>query len=172
MKLSNSEEYAARHFGRFLPRKTPLSPSEVGALFFFFFSAFCAALNLAVIDTVMGHENAHTDCHFDKLLRVAVPSQLRVSLHVRRPPRRFKNATLQHTTARTRRRTTHIHTNITNRHTNAARHSKNKTCASRSTEDGGDSVVRGALVQNARLTCRAGHGFREVGTAPASDVPA
>ena len=66
-------------------RNGPANPSEVGV----YFSAFFAALNLAVIDTVMGHVNVHIDC---KLFRVAVPSQLSVSLHAWPLPRRFKNA--------------------------------------------------------------------------------
>ena len=56
-----------------------------------FFDIF-AALNLAVIDTVMGHVNVHSGQSSDKPLRVAVPSQLRVSLHAWPLPRRFKNA--------------------------------------------------------------------------------
>ena len=35
------------------------NPSEVGVLF----STFFQELNLAVIDTVMGHVNVHMDCH-------------------------------------------------------------------------------------------------------------
>ena len=53
------EGYAARHFGTFLPRKGPANPSEVGVHFFDIF----AALDSAVIDTVMGHVNVHIDCH-------------------------------------------------------------------------------------------------------------
>ena len=42
---------------------------------------------------------------------------------------------------------------------------KTKHAPAAAFEEGGDGVVRGARVQNARLTCRAGHGFRGVGTA-------
>ena len=55
----HSAEYTARHFGRFSPRLGPATPSEVGV----HFSAFVAALNLAVIDTVMGYVNVHIDYH-------------------------------------------------------------------------------------------------------------
>ena len=57
MTLS-SAEYAARHFGRFLPRKEPPTLQKLESFFFF---AFLAALNSAVIDTVMGHVNVHID---------------------------------------------------------------------------------------------------------------
>ena len=50
-----SEEYAARHFLGCSPRRRPANTSEVGVHFFDIF----AALNLAVIDTVMGHVNVH-----------------------------------------------------------------------------------------------------------------
>ena len=52
----------------------------------------------------------------------------------------------EHATARTTRRTTHIHANISSRHTNRATHHKHKTCTSRSMEEGCDGVVRGARV--------------------------
>ena len=42
---------------------------------------------------------------------------------------------------------------------------KNKTCTSRSMEEGFDGVVRGTRVLNARVTCRAGHGGRAASTA-------
>ena len=53
----SAAEYAARHFGRFLPRKGR-QPLRSWSPFFGIF----AALNLAVIDTVMGHINAYRDC--------------------------------------------------------------------------------------------------------------
>ena len=142
-----SEEYAARHFGRFLPRKGPANPSEVGVHVSCIFCSF--------------EFSRDRDCHgtrtcphgpsSDKLLRVAVASQLRVSLHAWRLPRRFKNeselwrrcSTPQYNTQDH----THIHTNISKRHTNRATHHKNKTCTRRSMEKGGDGVVRGARVQ-------------------------
>ena len=70
--IRHSAEFAARHFGKFFLRQEPAITSEVGV----HFSAFFAALNLAVIDTVMGHVNVHIDSS-NKLLRVAVPSQWR-----------------------------------------------------------------------------------------------
>ena len=54
-----SEENSARHFGRFLPRKGPANPSEVGV----HVSAFFAALNLAIIETVIKHVNVHIEGH-------------------------------------------------------------------------------------------------------------
>ena len=61
-------------------------------------------------------------------------------------------ATLSHTTARITRSTTHVHTNINNKDTNTATNHKDKTCTGRSMEKGGDGVVRGARVLNARST--------------------
>ena len=56
--LGGSEEYAAWHFERLLLLKTSPPLRNWSS----FFSIF-AALNLAVLDTVMGHVNVHIDCH-------------------------------------------------------------------------------------------------------------
>ena len=53
-----SAEYAARHFLGFSPGWGPPPPQKLESIF----STF-AALNLAVIDTVMGHVNVHMDFH-------------------------------------------------------------------------------------------------------------
>ena len=52
-------EYAARHFLGVSTGRGPPTPQKSESIF----STFFAALNLAVIDTVMGHVNAHIDCH-------------------------------------------------------------------------------------------------------------
>ena len=56
-------------------------------------------------------------------------------------------ATLQHTTARTTRRITHMHTNIDSLHTNLSNAPQKQSRTSRSMEESGDGVVRGARVQ-------------------------
>ena len=57
--------------------KDPVNSSEVGV----FYSAFCAAFSdLTVIDTAMGTRKRPHGLSSDKLLRVAVPSQLRGQL--------------------------------------------------------------------------------------------
>ena len=45
--------------GGFCPASGPPTPQKLWSIF----SAFFAALKLAVIDTVMEHANVHTDCH-------------------------------------------------------------------------------------------------------------
>ena len=148
-----SAEYAARHFGkgrRGFPRKGPANPSEVGVRFF----GICCSFEFSRDRHCHETRKCPHRLSSDKLIRLAVPSQLRVSLHAWRLPRRFKNASKLW-----RRCSTPQHT----RH--RATHHKNKTCTSRSMEEGFDGVVRGACVQNARLTCRTGHGSCGVGTA-------
>ena len=95
---SISAEYAARHFGRFPhPHSQPTNSSEVGVRFFGIF----AAVNLAVIDTVMAHVNVHIDCHLMSCHAFAVPGQLRVSFFAWRFPKALQEcveimATRQH----------------------------------------------------------------------------
>ena len=125
-----SAEYAARHFLGVSPGRGPPTPQKSESIF----STFFAALNLAVIDTVMGHVNAHIDCHLmscDASLYVSsgepiLASALQECVEIM--------ATLQHTTARRTHSTTHAHTNINDRHTNTATDTQNKACTSRSME--------------------------------------
>ena len=90
----------------------------------------------------MGHVNVHTDCHLISCYTSLCPSRLRVSLHrvaASEAPQECVGivATLQPPQHATR-RTTHTHANISNMHTNRATHHKNKTCTSRSMEEGFD----------------------------------
>ena len=65
-------------FGGFCHHR-PHQPSEVGVLF----SAFFAALNLAVIDTVMGHVNVHIDCHLISCYASLCPSRCTEPVYTR-----------------------------------------------------------------------------------------
>ena len=96
-----SAEYAARHLRRFVaPQKGPANSSEVGV----HYSGIFAHVT----------RNCPHGQSSDKLLRVAVPSQLLASLHAWRLSRRFKNVSklwrcCSTPTARTTRRTTHTY---------------------------------------------------------------
>ena len=136
-----SAEYAARQVRGFAPTggRQPLSWSP-------FFCIFCS-FDFSRDRQCHGTRKCPHRLPSDKLSHVVVPEPIegqytRVAASEARP---------QHST----RRTTHVHANISNKHTNRATHHKNET---------GTSVVRGGRVLNARLTCRAGHGFRAAGT--------
>ena len=85
------------------------NPSEVGVFFRYFF----AALNLAVIDTVMGHVNVHIDCHLIICYASLCSSQgqfIRVAARSRgssRMRRNHGNAAAHHSTHNTQH---HTHT--------------------------------------------------------------
>ena len=112
-----TSEYAALQVRVFLP----LLASEVGVHVFGIFCSFGFSRDRHCHGTGKCPHRLSSD----ELLRVAVPSQLRVSLHAWRLPGRFKTAselcrrcsTPQHAT----RRTTHIHANISNKHTNTTK---------------------------------------------------
>ena len=76
------------HFGRFFLRKRPANPSEVGVHFFGIFCSFEFSRDRHCNGTRKCPQRLSTD----KLVRVAVPSQLRANLHTWRLPRTFKNA--------------------------------------------------------------------------------
>ena len=66
-----------------------------------FFCNFCSFEFNRDIDTVMGHASVHIDCHLISCTRVGAPEALQECVEI--------TATLQHTTARTTRRTTHTY---------------------------------------------------------------
>ena len=74
-------------------------------------------------------------------------------------------ATLYHTTARTTRSTTDVHTNINQLQTHRATHHKTNHAPAAARRWGGDGVLRGARVQDARSKGCTSRRFCAVGTA-------
>ena len=71
--MHTSAKYAARHlFKHFRSLRARQGHQKLESIF----STLCAALNLAVIGTIMGHANVVMDCHLISKLRVAVASKL------------------------------------------------------------------------------------------------
>ena len=83
-----SEEYAAGYFGRFFPRKGAHQPLRSWSQSFRIFGSF----ELSRDRHCHGTRKCPHGLSSDKLLHVAAPSQLRVSLHAWRLPRCFKSA--------------------------------------------------------------------------------
>ena len=76
--------------GCFCPYRGPPTPQKLES--FFFFSVFFCSFEFSRDRQCHGTRKCPRRLSSDKLLRVAVPSQLRVSLHSWRLLRRFKNA--------------------------------------------------------------------------------
>ena len=97
------EEYAVRHFGRFMSLSEPTNPSEVGVLLFRFFSA----LSFEVINTVTRDVNVDIDCHLSLCCTSLYVSTNKPTLaaDVRQSASRIRRnmVTLQHTSARSTR---------------------------------------------------------------------
>ena len=130
----------------------------------FFFSFFFCSFVFCRDRQCHGTRKCPHRLSSDTLLRSAVPSQLRVSLHAWRLPRRFKNAS-----ELWGRCSTPQHAQHAGPYTHAYQHQQQaqtqsntpqyRTCTRRSMEEGVDGVVR-ARVEDASLAGSTGHGFR------------
>ena len=130
-------------FREFPPARDPPTPQKLESIFVL---VFCS-IDFGRDRHCHGTRKCPHRLSCDKLIRVVVPSQLRVSLHAWRFSRRFQNAselwrrcsTPQHHIQDL----TNTHTNISNRYSNRATHHKNRTRSRRSMEEDDDGVVPG-----------------------------
>ena len=119
------------------------------------FSVFFAALNLAVIGNFMGHANVHTDCHLTSCyaslyLASGEPTlAFDVCQSAARMRRIYGDAAAHHSTHNTQDHThTYQHQQQAHQQSNPL---QSQARASRSMEEGGDGVVRGACVQDDQI---------------------
>ena len=101
--------------------------------------------------------SVHTDCRLKNCYASPyrasgepTPLVIDVCQSAARMRRNYGDAAAHHSTHITG-KTTHIHTNINNRHTNRVTHDKAKHAPCCGMEEGGDGVVRGVCVQDDQI---------------------
>ena len=124
----------------FCPARGPPLPMKLESIFRIFFEA----LNLAVIDTIMGHVNVHIDCDliscYASLYRAGGEPTFAADVFqsASRKRRNYGDVAAHHSTQNTQHHTnTYQHQQLTHKQSNAP---QNRSRASRSMEEGGQDA--------------------------------